>query len=605
MPQLSSRAWLGAALIVLSLTGCGGGATRENWVDRLPLPADTMTVAMAELGRHGGRFVTPVSGDARTFNPITANDNNSAVLSALLFVALTDLNYTTQADVPMLAKSWEFSNGERTLTFRLRRGACFSDGHPITSADVAFSFEAALDTSAGSPVASGLTASVDGADVPYTWSAPDSYTFVLTAPKTDALLLSHASSVRIVPKHVLEGALRAGTFASAYGVDTAPESLVTSGPFRLVEWKSGERTVLGRNPHWIGVDARGRRLPYLDEVVFVVGGDQESIALKFRAKEVDAIDSPKPEDYASLLADQKSQGYTVHDAGPNLNTNFVFFNLHRVHESGKGRRVGEPFAPAHKYAWFSNREFRRALSHAIDREAIIRGPMAGYGAPSWSIMTPGAPLWYDSTLTGADHDVARANALLDSLGLTDRNGDGVREDAQGRPVEFSLMVNPENKLRGAMAALLVDDFAKVGVRMTLATVDFNTLVTRVRDAHEFEACLLGVGMGVPADPAMGANFWKSTGRTHYWNLGQPEGHPDTPAEGRIDALFEEHVGTVDMAVRKARYAEMSRILNDECFVLWLPTSRLLIAVRNGFGNLAPSPMSPRVLWNADRIFVKK
>jgi peptide/nickel transport system substrate-binding protein len=70
---------------------------------------------------------------------------------------------------------------------------------------------------------------------------------------------------------------------------------------------------------------------------------------------------------------------------------------------------------------------------AVDREAISRGPFYGYGVKEWSILTSGNARWYDSTITGPDFDPAGAKALLDRIGLTDRNGDGVREDASGRP----------------------------------------------------------------------------------------------------------------------------------------------------------------------------
>lgn len=602
-----ANGWAQWATLVVLLTGagCGGKRASDAWVDRLPLPADTMTVQMSEQGRHGGRFVQGATSDPRTFNPIMANESTSNQITGLLFTSLTDIDYRTQADVPMLAKSWELSNGDLTVTYRLRRGACFSDGRPITSADVLFSFDAVLSPTVDNAISSGLVADVGGKSVPYTYSAPDSYTFVVTAPAPDALLLSHCASVRILPRHVLAGALAEGRLASAYGTDTKPESLVTSGAFRLEAFTPNERVVLGRNPWWFGVDAAGKRLPYLDQVVFMVAADQEAVALRFRAKELDCLDNPKPEDYAGLEEDSKRLGFTLYDAGPALNTNFLFFNLNRVRESGKGRKAGDSYVKPHLAAWFRNPEFRRALSHAVDRQSIIRGPLAGWAIPGWSIMTPGAPAWFDSTITGADHDTTRAKELLDALGLRDRDGDGVREDEQGRPVAFSIMVNSENKTRMGMASLVRDDFARVGVQVTLATMDFNTLVTHARSDFEYEACLLGAGAGVPADPAMGANFWKSTGGTHYWDVSQPAGKPDTPAEGRIDALFDEHVGTLDMAVRKERYREMSRILNDECFVVWLPTVLVRIPVSNRFGNVQPSPMIPRVLWNADRIFVKQ
>jgi peptide/nickel transport system substrate-binding protein len=592
-----------AAATVLLAGGCGRGGVRgQPYVDRLPLPPDTMHVAADEIGRHGGRFVAGATSSPKTFNPIMANETSSNEIIQHLFISLTDVDYRTQADIPMLARSWEVSPDGRTATYHLRRGACFSDGRPITSADVKFCYDVVMDPKLHPSMQDALVMDVGGKRVPYTCSAPDSYTFVIQAPGPDALLLPHAANVRIVPRHVLEPAFRSGEFASRYTTATPPESLVTSGPWRLRSYLENQQTVLERNPYWFGVDARGRRLPYLDELVFRVARDQDVAAQMFHAGELDGLDNVKPEDYPRYEADQRAKGFTLHDVGPSFNSNFLFFNLNRYREAGQGHRPGDPRVEPHRFAWFSSREFRRAVSHAIDREAIIRGPFYGHAVRSWSIMTPGNPRWYDSTITGPDLDPDRARAILDGLGLRDRDGDGVREDAAGRPVSFTLLYNSDNKLREAIAALLQDDLAKVGIRMIPTGLDFSTVVTRTRHDLQYEACLGGLGSAVPADPGMGPNFWKSTGITHFWDVRQPAGRPDTPAEARMNALFDAHVATTDLAQRRAAFREMSAILNEECFVVWLPTVVLRIPVSSRFGNVHPSPMPHRILWNADRIF---
>src|SRR5262249_38651225 len=123
--------------------------------------------------------------------------------------------------------------------------------------------------------------------------------------------------------------------------------------------------------------------------------------------------------------------------------------------------------------------------------------------------------------------------------------------------------------------------------------------------RDYDACLLGLGSAVPSDPGMGPNFWKSSGLTHYWDTEQPAGRPDTRAEARIDSLFQACVGTTDLAARKRAYGQMSQIVDDECFVIWLPTQLMKIPVRSRFGNVHPSPMPHRILWNSDRIFDKR
>ena len=589
------------ALGLLLASGCGGSGG-PKYADHIPLPADTMTVAMDEPGVHGGRFVSGATASPKTFNPFVASESNSNDLISQMFISLTDIDYPTQADVPMLAKSWELSPDGRTITFHLRRGARFSDGHPITSDDVKFSFDAVMDTSVNSVVKDALLLHVGGADRPYTYSAPDSFTFVATAPGPDALMLSHLSTVRVMPRHVLERAWHAGTLPSAYGTSTPPESLVSSGPWRLKSYAENEQVVLERNPYWFGVDAKGQRLPYLDELVYRVAHDQDVAAQMFSAGDLDGLDNVKAEDYRRYKDEQKPKGFTLYDVGPSYNVHFFWFNLNRVREAAKGRKLGAPVVDPHLFAWFGNRDFRRAVSMAVDRDAMIRGPFYGYGTKAWSLLTAGNARWYDSTITAPDLDIAQSKKILDGLGLVDRNGDGVREDAAGHPVSFTLLFNGDNKVRAGMATLLQADLAAVGIRLIPTGVDFNTMVTKVRSEKQYEACLMGAASAVPADPGMGANLFKSSGGSHYWDISQPEGHPDTPAEAKMDALFQKNVETMNLAQRKAAYHDMSQIMNDENFVIWLPAPRIMVPVRNRFGNVHPTPMRPIILWNADRIF---
>jgi peptide/nickel transport system substrate-binding protein len=585
------------------LSSCGGGGQGAgSFVDKNPLPADTMTARMDEPGRYGGRFVAGATAGPKTFNPLMANESSSNDVINQMFKSLTDIDYRTQEDIPILARSWEYSDGGRTVTFHLRRGARFSDGHPLTSDDVKFCFDVVMDPALHPSMQDGLSMPLGGKQVAYTYSAPDSYTFVVTAPATDALILSHVSNVRIFPKHILEPAYKAGRFASSYTTATPPESLVTSGPWRLKSYLENQQTVLERNPWWFGVDAKGRRLPYLDEVVFRIAKDQDVAAQMFHAGELDGLDNVKAEDYKQYTAEQQAKAFVLHDTGTSFNTSFFWFNLNRVRKPEKGKKLGDPKVEAWKFALFSNRDFRRAVSMAVDREAIIRGPYYGYSVKGWQIMTQGNERWYDSTITAPDLDPEAAKKLLDQLGLVDKNGDGVREDAAGHPLAFPMIFNGDNKVRQAIATLLQDDLAKVGIKLTPAGLDFNTMTTKFRNEFDYDVCLGGLGSAVPADPGMGPNFWKSSGLTHYWDVAQPTGRPDTRAEARIDSVFQASISTTDLAERKAAYHTMSQIMNDECFVIWLPTQLWRIPVRSRFGNVAPSPMPHRILWNSDVIF---
>ena len=101
---------------------------------------------------------------------------------------------------------------------------------------------------------------------------------------------------------------------------------------------------------------------------------------------------------------------------------------------------------------------------------------------------------------------------------------------------------------------------------------------------------------------VGMNVWLSSGLTHYWNIKQPR--PETEAEARMDALMARNTATTDMAERLATWQEVERIVNEETFIVWLPTLKARIPIRNKFGNLEPTVIPHRIIWNIERIYVK-
>jgi peptide/nickel transport system substrate-binding protein len=369
------------------------------------------------------------------------------------------------------------------------------------------------------------------------------------------------------------------------------------------QYAPGEKTVLEPNPYWYGVDGEKKRLPYLDELVFLEVPDQDAADLKFRAGQIDGLDNVKPENYQWYAENQQQGNYTLYDLGPALTTNFFWFNLNTVQKAEGGRAVGDPYVDPVKYSWFSNPVFRRAVSMAVDRDAMIPSIFFGDAVKNWSTSTPGSKVWFSPDVVKYDFNLDEAKKLLAGLGWKDTNGDGVIEDAQGRPVSFTLKTNSDNKMRVGMANFIRDDLAKIGIRVTLVPVDFNTLITNIRDDKQYDALLLGLQSGVPPDPAMGQNVWRSSGRTHYWNISQPK--PATPEEARIDALMDTIVASADLSVRKAAWKEVQDIVNGQAWIIWLPTINAKVPMRNRFSNAKPSVIPHRLIWNIDRVYTKQ
>ena len=331
------------AVIAIISYGCGT-PTASSYHDALPPPEDPL-VMEGEAGRYGGRFVVVGTGPPNSFNPLMSSGVPSLELGEQIFVRLTRRDGVSQQLVPLLAKSWDASSDGRTWTFHLRRGVNFSDGHPLTAEDVVFSFDAIYDERVVAPMRSRLATKGTAWKV----TAPDAYTVAIATTEPSAIVPELVSDVLIIPKHVLEPALRDGTLTTAYALSAPPEKLVTSGPWQVKSFTARDRTVLVRNPYWFGVDAAGHRLPYLDELVIVDTADQHAAHLKFEAGEVDALPLALPENFGWYETHQRDGQFTLYELGPSPAIQFFWFNLNRVRRAAPGKPVGAPQVDPRKY----------------------------------------------------------------------------------------------------------------------------------------------------------------------------------------------------------------------------------------------------------------
>ena len=599
-----------AALVfaVIAAPACRRMATETvAYKDEIPPPEEPLIKQLPAVGTYGGRFVLGETNNPKTFNAMMASETSSTDITDRLFGFLVDFNLATQEYEPGLAKSWEVTPDGVTWTFHLRKGAAFSDGRPITADDVLFSFEVVYDRTLHPAMQEMLQ--TEGKD--FTVAAPDPYTVVINTRKPHAGLLDALTpgSLPILPKHVLQEPYKNGTFAAAYTVSTPPQQLVTSGAWKLAQHVTNEKTVLVRNPYHYAFDQNKQRLPYLDELVIVVVPDQDAADLKFRAGGVDAVDDVKPENYRWYEENQQKGNFTLYDVGASQATHLMWFNLNKVQPPVRGakpthgKRIGEPFVDPVKYEWFNNPNFRRAVSMGIDREALIKGAFFGYGEKNWSQSTSSNKIWHTPDVVKHDYNPGEARKLLAGMGFKDANGDGVLEDARGRQVSFMLKTNSSNALRVSMANFIRDDLAKIGIRMTLTPIDFNTFITNIINDFQYEAGLLGFQSSVPPTPFGGQNVWRSSGESHQWFPKQQK--PATALEARIDRALDEMLTSQDRQLQKARWKEIQDIINDQAWFIWLPIQRIKVPVSNRFGNVHPSVMAHRILWNIDRVFLKR
>jgi peptide/nickel transport system substrate-binding protein len=545
-------------------------------------------------GEHGGRLVYVTIGDPKTFNPPLANEASSTdITSGPLFVGLTTYANDVQKVGPGAASSWDVSDDGLTYVFHLRPGVKWSDGEPLDADDVIFTSQVDLDPR----IHSGNFDILQTDGKPWKFEKVDSMTVKVTLPGPFGPVIDVIGSMYLIPRHKLEAAYKAGRYEEMWGVNTPPGEIVGNGPFMLKEYVPGEKCVLTRNPHYWEVDKAGKRLPYLDEYVFLIVKDLNTMALKFQSGETDLIDPIQGDQVPLFEDDAEKGGYKVYDLGPDVATDFMWFNLNPGKDA-KGKYFVEPW----KHKLFNDVRFRRAVSHAINRAGIIKSVLQGRGIPLYEPYTSANKVWFDPNVPKFPYDVAKAKALLDEMGLVDRNGDGFRDTPDGKTVEFTLHTNSENNLRKAFGTVISENLKDVGIRVNFQPLEFNTLITRLREDYQYEAILLGLTSGVPPDPALSTNVYRSSGLTHNWYPKQKS--PATPAEAEIDRLMNVVVQERDFAKRKQAFDRVQELVCENQFCIYVVNRNLYIGMRTRVQGARPSVLRPHGTWNLQDLWVK-
>src|SRR5271170_6923638 len=365
-----------------------------------------------EIGRSGGRLVISLRAEPKTLNPLTAADIPSREVIGAMQADLVHINRATQLTEPALAKSWKISADGLQYTLTLRQGLRFSDGHPLDADDVLFTFRVYLDENIHATQRDQLM--VGGK--PITVRKLDAQTLVFQFAKPYGVEERLFDGLAILPRHLLEQPYKEGKLGQLWAPSTPPSEWAGLGPFRLKEYVAGQKLVLERNPYYWKADTKGNRLPYLDELVFLFVPSADAQVLRFQSGETDVISSLGAENFSVLSRQQ--QGFTLSDAGPGLEYNFLFFNLNEL-------AVKAAPEMASKSKWFHEVKFRQAVSAAVDRDAMVRLIYQGRGAALWGPVTPGDRRWVDAALAHPGRSLEHARALLKEAGFswrTDGNG---------------------------------------------------------------------------------------------------------------------------------------------------------------------------------------
>ncbi len=521
-------------------------------------------------GMPGGQITYAATSLPKTFNNMVTSETSSSDITGNLMAGLTDTSPATGRLVPALAESWDISDDKKTYTFHLREGLKFSDGKPLTAEDVVFTFkQLVFNEKVEADMRDLLT--IDG-EVPGVKKI-DELTVQFTTPTVFGPFIRTVGGVMIYPKHKLEG-ISGKEFNSAWGQQTAkenPEEIVGAGPFRLKQYVPEQKVVLERNPYYFMRGPNGVQLPYLDKYVVLNVEDTDAQALKFKTHETDVY-GPAASKIPFLLKNEEKEGWNVMvlkgPRGAPAGTDFLTFNWDTKKEG-----LAEVFR---------KKNFRRAVSHAVDRPSIIENVFNGLAVTQDSPMSKLSP--YYSEKAGEkfpeEYDLEKARNMLDELGLKDTDDDGIRELPNGNDLAFEMLTNKGAQQRVDIGNIITSDLKKIGMKVTFNPIDFNSLVQQLLGG-KYQSVIIGL-IGDPIEPNSGNNVWTTKGSLHMWHLDAKENPVEW--EKRVDELFNEGLKHIGVDNRRPYYDEWQQIVAEQVPVIYTADQVYLYATENNVMN---------------------
>jgi peptide/nickel transport system substrate-binding protein len=490
--------------------------------------------------------------------------------------------------VPNIAESWTANDDSTEFTFKLRKGMKWSDGEPVTADDVVFWFnDMAMNTEL---FPGGPGANVQNGGKPATVTKVDDQTvsFKFVAPYGLFLqqMASGNSQPTIAPMHYakqfmpkyneagLPALMKAagvtswvdlftqkvgGPVGSSFAQWLNPD-LPTLNPWNVTQPYDGSssQVVASRNPYYWKVDTAQNQLPYIDEVVLPIVGDPEVLKLMVMNGQIDFDYHPQNfgiADKPTLFDNQQAGKYHFIDLSADVSA------AHAIH-------LNLTVQDDTKRALFDNKDFRIALSYAINRPELIDLIYVGQGEPYQVAPRPESQ-FYDETFAKqyTEYDPAKANQMLDALGLTKKDGNGIRLMANGQPLSIKVDVRTDTTQQIDSLQLIQGYWKAVGVDMQINTID--SALYRERQVANQDEAMSNVGAGglnellnprlyVPInDNALYAVPWS------YWYNGDKRGiEPDEATKQQLK-LYDEALATADEAKQTELFKQVIGIARDQ------------------------------------------
>ncbi len=499
---------------------------------------------MVRVPAYGGGLREGVVGLPRTVNPVLALTDVDRDFSTLVYSGLT--SYSNGKIVPDIAKSWTISPDGLTYTFNLRNDVLFQDGTRLTADDVAFTIQKIQDQALKSPRRS------DWTNVTVNIPSPLQIQFTLKQPYAPFLA---NTTIGILPKHIW-GTVDDDQFVfSQYNIDP-----IGSGPYRVssIVRNSGGIPTQYHLATWS--DYYGNE-PYVETLTFDFYPDEDKVLSALDSGSIDSAAAISP-DEAARLASDAAQPYRVLSA-PLPRVFGVFFN--------------QTQAPV-----LADKTVRQALNMSIDRAAIVKSVLNGYG------LTLDGPLPAELTSDGTDQSntamststIAAAQALLEKAGWK-KDSDGIYEKkgktaSQNQILSFNIYTADAPDLKQA-AEMVKDSWNKMGAQVGVKIFESSDLYQNIIRPRKYDALLFGELIGKDRDVYA---FWHSTQRA------SPGLNVALYANSKVDKLLEDIRTSTDAKAQAARYDQVEALIQADVPAAFLYQPDFLYAIPKSLGGIS-------------------
>ncbi|MBI1296269.1 ABC transporter substrate-binding protein [bacterium] len=462
--------------------------------------------------------------------------------------------------VPNVAESWQVSDDGLEFTFYLRAGMRWSDGAPFTADDFVFWYEHFLLNDDLTPVkfqwmqpggALGRVEKIDDATVKFIFENPPGLFITQMGNQSPFVPAHYAQQWHIdFNQEAVEQAVADQQLESWVNLYTNQLDFLTTAECPVVfPWMvtipvgSTNRVFAERNPYYWKVDPEGHQLPYIDNMEYPIVENTEVLVLKAMAGEIDMMDRHiATPDNKAIFTDNMVQG------------DYDFFNVKFAFESPCVIALNLNHKDPETKRVFNEKDFRVALSHAINRQEIIDVIYVGSGEPRQAAPLDESPHYHEQLATQyLEYDVALANQLLDDLGL-ERGPDGYRRRFDGEQLFINVEVAAAFEPWGKIMEMVTNYWDEIGVDAEVQVIERSLFYARkAAYDHDCGVWTGADGIAVVMDPRWYMPFSNESifgiAWADWWRSGGTQGEEPPPAAKEQQALYDQIQVTVDEAKR--------------------------------------------------------